>query len=237
MKKRKRVFIILFVALIIGIVISSYYFVNKRAIQTNNQCSLYVDMWLSELPDSETLLDFILEDTSDFIENKTLDKGFYFSYYQNKFIDENTIFGLFSSKDKELYKQRFYNEVIMLRLKALAFNGEKREYNELFFKSIYDIESNFFTSNEYVAYFVGDSTCSVEWNSDLYKMIEQPLIKVNEECEDIKLRFYILNELVLFYSSFEETADKEEYYRKELVELIKNNKDELKEALEASAEI
>ena len=119
----------------------------------------------------------------------------------------------------------------MLRLKVLAVQGQTDDYNELFFAHVYDIVTNLHTSNQYVSSFVNDKNFIIEWNGDLYKIIENALVKATEDCEDNTTKFYLLNEIIRFYDCFDEDADNKEFYRKQLGELVKENKTELTEVI------
>ena len=140
MSKIKKIIIVLVsIILIFSVFIISYYLINKSSIDTNNHCVLYVRNFLCSVPKSEILLNDIEEKTSDFLNSETYENGFYLSDFHKNYIKDIVLYGIEKS-NRNLTKQQYFNEVIMLRMRVLAIQGNIEDHNKLFEKYIYDIE-------------------------------------------------------------------------------------------------
>ena len=212
-------------------IITSYYLINKREIETNNYVAFYVQEFLENTPKSDTVLTEVNITTAEFLENDAYEKGFLFSKFHKKYIVDAFSVVNNNSIEKDMIKNQYFYEVILLRLKILAYQENVEEYNELFDTYIYDIENNSYTNVRLVSLFINDEKHPVLYNSELFEIIESSFIGAYDGCKDVTTKFYLLNEIVQFYSSFDECTSEKDLYRKELVELIKNNKSLLQESL------
>lgn len=223
-KKQKFLIFVLSIITIIILVIVGCYLINKREIELNNRVAFYVQEFLETTPKSDTVLTEVNTTTAEFLDVDAYDKGFCFSKFHEKYIDDTLGIENNISNKKDIIKNQYFNEVILLRLKILAYQGNIEEYNELFDTYIYDIENNLYTNVRLVSLFVNDEKHPVSYNSELFEIIETSFVGVYNKCNDVTTKFYLLNEIIQFYSNFEECSNEEELYRKELVELVKNNK-------------
>lgn len=232
MNKNKKVLIIsVSFILVFCIFVIGYYIFNKSNIDTNNHCVLYVRNFLYTSPKSEALLEEIEQKTSDFLSENSYNKGFYLSDFHKKYIKDATLYGT-DKESRGLIKQQYFNEVIMLRMKILAIKGNVVEHNELFDKYIIDIENNINTRGQYIHAYLYDENYSLEYNDDVFVLIEDAYVTTYQKCEDMKLKFILLNEIIEFYKNFDECIEKQDFYRSELNKLIQSNKDVLQSVLE-----
>ncbi len=231
MKKAKKVLIVVFVIIAIVLsIITGLYLINKSEIELNNRVAFYVQEFLKNTPKSDTVLTEVDNATAEFLAVDAYDNGFYFSKFHKKYITD--AFWLDNnSNEKHLIKNQYFNEVIMLRLKVLAYQGNAEAYHKLFDTYIYDIESNLYTNVRFVSLFINDEKHPVSYNSELFEIIETSFVGAYDNCNDVTTKFYLLNEIVQFYGNFKECSNKEELYRKELVELINNNKAVLQDTI------
>lgn len=224
MKRNKKVLIItIIVSFSVLVITIGYYLFNKTEIDNNNITAFYVQEFLEETPESETLLREIDKTTQEFLDIDAYKKGFYFSKFHKRYIKDTLGLG-YDSAENDGVKKQYFNEVIMLRLKVLAYQGDIEEYNKLFDTYIYDIENNLYTNVRLASLFISDEKHPVSYDSELFEIIETSFISSYNDCKEVTTKFYLLNEIVEFYSHFDECFTKKEFYRKELVELIKNNR-------------
>lgn len=230
-KSRKIISILVSMILSLSILVVGYYAINKSSINTNNHCVLYVRNFLHSSPKSEILLNEIEEKTSEFLNNKTYEKGFYLSNFHKNYLKDIVLYGAEKS-NRNLIKQQYFYEVIMLRMRVLAIQGNIEDHNKLFKKYIYDIEENINTRGQYLDAYLYDTNNLLEYNDELFILLEESYITAYQECENIKLKFILLNEIIEFYKDFDECSEQQVFYQNELNQLIKDNKDSLQAQLE-----
>lgn len=228
MKNKKIFFIAILVVLFVLLVICGYYLINKTAIKCNNKTAFYVEEFLEETPTSKTVLNEIDKTTQEFLDIDAFNTGFYFSKFHKQYIAD--VVGL-DNNDRNRIKNQYFNEVIMLRLKVLAYQEDIEIYNKLFDTYIYDIEDNLYTNVRLVSLFISDEKHPILYESELFELVEKSFVRAYDNCDNITMKFYLLNEMIQFYSHFEECFSEETFYRELMAELVNNNKVLLQEIL------
>lgn len=235
---RKKFFVICKIAilliLLIGIIstpIWLYRGENIENIRLINTSKIYVGLYLEQTSIKEHTLIDIDETTRKVLYHDSFNKCYVFTNYMKEYIRDMGFIDSLCLKEYNEYKQRYFYEIILLRLKVLAYQGDAEAYHKLFDTYIYDIENNLFTSIRLISLFINDEKHPISCSSELFEIIETSFVGAYDNCKDVTTKFYLLNEIVQFYSNFKECSNKEELYRKELVELIKNNKAVLQETI------
>ena len=231
MKKHKKLFILISAVLLICFAVLCYYLINIQTIHINNQCFTYVEEYLEQLPKDEAVLSEIDVTTQTFLEENVIEKPIFFTEFFKSYVYEKIFYEGPLDSDADSIKRKYLNEVVMLRLKVLAVKGEEPEYNKLFHEYIDDIEDCFYTSLTYKNYWYSEVAYPIEFSNSIYNIVILAYEKEIEACDDLKLKYLLLNDLAEFYAHFDNCEKEEEMCRKQISEIIKTNKEELRDIL------
>ena len=205
---------VLIIGLVLLVIISSFIvfiFKNYDSIVTLNNCKQDVEKYLTYFPTDEVTLEGILIETENVCYNDDFQKYFFSEYYKD-YVYDIFFYGKISTKEREDMKQEYFNNIIMLRLKALAVLGKSKEYEKLFLKSVYDLEICSSTRFCYNDYWYDDPNYSFEQRPDIFNIVVQGYETALSNTDDDKTEFLIVSNLSALYYGKDES--KAEYYRK-----------------------
>ncbi len=219
MKKKTGIIVglVLFAIMISFIV---FIFKNYDSILTLNNCKQDVEQYLTYLPTDEIVLEGILIETENICYNDDFQTYFFFSEYYKDYVYDIFFYGKISTKERKDMKQEYFNNIIMLRLKALAVLGKSEEYEKLFLESVYDMENCFSTRYCYRGYWYEDPNYSFEQRPDIFNIVVQGYETALSNTNDDKMELLIVSNLQDLYARDE---SKTEYYRKYKNQLISEN--------------
>ena len=172
-----------------------------------------------------------MEKTRDLFKKIRDTKGTF--YAEMGLIKDRNGMDLTEAEDIKKRWQEYFNNIIMLRLKALAVLGKSEEYEKLFLESVYDLENCFSTRYCYNGYWYDDPNYSFEQRPDIFNIVVQGYETALSNTNDDKMEFLIVSNLNLLYARDESKA---EYYRKYENRLISENPQILYDLYELSEE-
>ncbi len=211
-----------FLLLICSIIVIG--FLCSPGICLNNKCATYVEKYLYQLPKDQSLLEEIDKTTEQFLLEDTFNKNYFFSRFQINFVRETFSFEETEGFEKTDLKQKFFLEVVILRLRVLAINGENQEYLHLFKQYCDDISACAYTRSQYIDYWKNDENYPLKPDSELYTLIFSAYADVVELCSNDMDRYHMLLALSNVYMLYGEHYKQQiEWCQNEIQEIIKKN--------------
>ena len=219
-RTKKRYIILIFISCIVLCVMFSS-FLYFPGLILNYKCASYTEKYLYQLPTDKDLLKKLDQTTAEFFNLDTFHKNYIFSKFQLDYIPDLLFFTGDVGVDKTDLKQEGFVEVVILRLRDLAIQGEYQEYKNLFTEYCDDIAACFFTGCRYIEYWQSDNNYQINPGDDLFELIITEYKNVIDACSTDIDRYYMLRDLqsvCLPYEYYEEEVD---WCQEEIVKIMK----------------